>query len=88
MGNGVVCDVPCKAVKEDLDDMWKSIGRKVSFIVFFSVLGGLLIIAVFFGEAMTSRQSTTLQVVMDIQKSVAGIKGELKHLNGRERVSR
>ncbi|KKN31156.1 hypothetical protein LCGC14_0826650 [marine sediment metagenome] len=85
-----ICDVPCPVVDDKLEKVWLAIGKKVSLLVFFSIIGGLLIIAIYFGEGIGRRQEQvalqqgkTFGTLIDIQKSVSEIKGELKHLNGR-----
>lgn len=84
----VCTEVPCGPVKRDLDKMWTYLGKKVSYIVFSLVLSGLVIIAIFFGETITRRQENLFEAVMEIQKTVSGIQGELKYLNGRGKGDR
>ena len=83
-----ICKVPCKPVKDDLDKMWSYLGKKVPYIVFSLVLGGLLTVAVYFGETNSRRQETLFKAVMGIQKTVSGIQGELKHFNGQGKGDR
>jgi len=80
-----ICKVHCEAVDNKLEKIWTAIGKKVSFLVFSLVLGGLLVIAVFFGETISRRQDKTFDTLINIQQSVSGIQGELKHLNGLNR---
>ena len=77
------CDVPCEAVDKKLVLIWEAIGKKVSFLVFSLVLGGILLIAIFFGESVGKRQEKTFDALGAIKTSMSEIKGELKHLNGR-----
>ncbi len=88
------CDTPCPVVDDKLEKVWIAMGKKVPSIVFFTILGGLLLIAIYFGNSAgrratersavtTANQEKTFDALGAIQMSMSEIKGELKHLNGR-----
>ena len=92
-----ICEsVHCGPVDRQLDKVWASMNQKVPYIVFSLVLGGLLLISIavagYFGNSVVKRQdffvvqqAKTFDTLVEIQKSISSVQGELKHFNGRKR---
>ena len=71
-----ICKVHCEAVDKKLDTVWESMGKKVPYLVFSLVLGGLLLVAIFFGETFARRQEKSIDALIAIQSDISGNKGE------------
>jgi len=92
-----ICEsVHCGPVDRQMDKVWASMGRKVPYLVFSLVLGGLLLISIavagYFGNSVVKRQDffvvqqvKTFDTLVEIQKGMSVIQTELKHLNGKKR---
>ena len=90
------CEVPCEAVDKKLEGIWIEIRKRVQWIVFTFVLGGLGLVLIFIGGSIMAKQDTlsgqvsSLSVKMEtqnvvvsnMQEVIGDIKRELRRSNG------